>query len=636
MQEHPEVTAIWGPNPTCERGYACALNATVDGTKIAYGSDKNVVVRDTLETSQCTVVTAHRTNVKVVKFSYDDGKQQLISADESGQTTMFKMKGSVLEEVKKMQGIGGRVFDIAWYPSDKGLACVGDAKGKNGRVFAVSGTDQGNISGSKRLTSVDIFFYDDNKKNLKDAQLVTSGDDLKVKFYNYSGGFSVRGECSPTKFKVSGNMVRFSPDGKYVAAVGNKQIFVLDCENNYEKLVSLNGDKKKGEHDKNIFAVAWNTEGDVFLTASSDKTVKAWGFDGKTLTLKSTVDFAKTSDFGPAQADFQVGCCYIGDGSTDKWATLSLSGDINIVVLKGDTLEVETRIIAPTGAVTGLDVNQDDGTIAVGTNQGEVLLYDKAGSAQRIKGMKNPKKCIGVAHLGDSIFSTGWDDVLSNTSAENMKLSNRKVSLGGQPISMRRAAMSKTLVTVATKTEVFIVDKAKPNVAQAKLRAGDSEISAAALNHTGTMLAVGFANKIVKLYNVDGAKITEAGVETTAFEKDINVLAFNNDGTMFAAGLKNKYVMLCTVKGEILSDWVKHTASVNDLDFSPCGKWLLSAGSEGDIGIWDLNKTKSFKPKKYFKKAHITGVIQAKWLDDSTFYTAGSFDGSIKRWNVTL
>lgn len=572
----------------------------------------------------------------IAKFSNSEGSQKLFSADENGSAVIYKVKGMLLEEEKSMISIVGRVYDLCWYPSDKGLAVVGSSQGKtNGRVFAISGTDQGSIPGTKRLTTVDMFFEDE--KNIKTGRVVTGGDDLKLRFYEYSGGFRIKDtKASKIKFKANINMVRFSPDGKFLIAVGGKEMFILNSADDYKTVVQRKGNKKEGDHMGNIYAVCWNPEGNAFLTASADKSVKLWSFDGSSLKLQATKSFTGEAQFGISQNDFQVGCCYIGDGATDQWATLSLSGDINLLTSKGTELVVDSTVVAQTYEITAMDVDKSTGSVVVSTAKGEVVLYDKSGQGKRIKGIKDAKKAVGVVLLDDMVLSTGWDNSVRNMTTESMKVTTRNLTLGGQPVNFARATNSKEFVVAATSAEVTIISKSKPNAAAAKLAGGNADIKACALNNDGTKLLVGYSNKVVKLYDVKGSSITETGVATEELLFPIFSLAFSADGQYFAVGTK-KYAYLCNMKGEILADsWTKHSQNVRGVDFSPDGKWLLTIGSEGDIGIWDLAKPKGFKPKKFFSKAHPAGGTQAKWLDSKTFYSAGSYDGTIKRWEVSL
>lgn len=643
MDEHPEVEAVWAPHPSCERGYAFALNSSDDGRSIAYGSGKHVVARDTLDVNVATVAGGHKGQVTVARFSHDEGGLQVASGDAKGQVHLFKFQGNVLEPVKNMFGIGGRVYDICWYANDKGLAVVGDAKSKNGRVFTVSGNDQGSISATKRLTSCDIFFFDDDKKKITEAKLITTSDDFKMRGYRYKGGFELdESGVKAAKMTKNCNMARFSPDGKFVVVVGGKEIKLLDVEDTFQCCCEVKGDKKKGEHSGNIYAVAWTPDSSAFMTVSADKTAKLWSVSGSSFELSGSVDFKGESEFGEAVGDFQVGCCYVGDGIKHKFASLSLSGDIHYhsVQMEGDkfSLKLEQTVVGPTGEIVSLDVNRNAGTVAVVSSKGEVIVYDKTGFSKRVKGLKKPKSGAGVVNFGDIVLSAAWDDCVRSIDCESMKSSTRTLNFGEQPLGMRRHPDNEDFAVAFGKTRLVVIAKSSPESAFAELKAGAAEFTAAALSADGKLMAVGTSDKVVRLYSVGKGSVTATGVETDVLLDSAVSVTFNGDASLFCVGLAKKRVILFSSDDAKLltKDWTKHSSTVNDVDFSPDGSLVVTGGGEGDIMVWDVSKLKSYKPVKHFRRAHLTGVKQVKFVDNTTFYSTGSYDGTTKRWSFSL
>ena len=70
---------------------------------------------------------------------------------------------------------------------------------------------------------------------------------------------------------------------------------------------------------------------------------------------------------------------------------------------------------------------------------------------------------------------------------------------------------------------------------------------------------------------------------------DCNDLAFSPDGSVLAVAGRDEMVRLIDpVSGETARTLVGHEGRVNQVDFSPGGEWLFSAGDDGTLMQWEL------------------------------------------------
>ncbi|PFH51457.1 hypothetical protein AMATHDRAFT_142786 [Amanita thiersii Skay4041] len=129
----------------------------------------------------------------------------------------------------------------------------------------------------------------------------TTPDHAVIRIYN-AATFRPVGQPLPGH-SLTITRIRFSPNDRYILSVSRDRTWRLfELQENNGKYIPVAADKS---HGRIIWDCAWSMEGDVFATASRDKSVKIWQqSDGKWIasaTIK--VDFAATAvDFAPLNA----------------------------------------------------------------------------------------------------------------------------------------------------------------------------------------------------------------------------------------------------------------------------------------------------------------------------------------------
>lgn len=74
-----------------------------------------------------------------------------------------------------------------------------------------------------------------------------------------------------------------------------------------------------------------------------------------------------------------------------------------------------------------------------------------------------------------------------------------------------------------------------------------------------------------------------------------------------------------------------HTNTIRDVQFSPDGRWLVSAGSDRLIAVYD-GKTGEFVKK--IENAHEGGIFGISWFKDSSKFVTCSADNTVKSWEI--
>lgn len=73
-----------------------------------------------------------------------------------------------------------------------------------------------------------------------------------------------------------------------------------------------------------------------------------------------------------------------------------------------------------------------------------------------------------------------------------------------------------------------------------------------------------------------------------------------------------------------------HQQLINDVQFSPDGRWLLSASFDKSVKLWDGVSGKFLATMR----GHVGPVYQLGWASDSRMFVSASKDSTIKVWEL--
>ena len=146
----------------------------------------------------------------------------------------------------------------------------------------------------------------------------------------------------------------------------------------------------------------------------------------------------------------------------------------------------------------------------------------------------------------------------------------------------------------------------------------------------GTSLATTFGNGDAYIWNAD------TGVARIRLDVPADVLGsgqgavFSPDGALVATPYTNRQFVFDTEKGELLASLTPDGTGANDAAFSPNGRLLATAGTDGLVRIWDR---RSERIERSFD-AHADAVNALAWSPDGNRVASVGADGAATVWSV--
>lgn len=604
-------TALYPPNPTTTRANSTFLSYDAVNNRIAYASGKSIIILPLDDKLNPVQFTKHTFPTTVAAFS--PSGNYIASGDESGHvkiwdSSVYDKDGFDQPSVKsEFQILSGPIKSIAWDADNSRLIAVGQGKDKFGHCFTWdSGNTIGEIQGhSEAINAVDI-------KPQRPYRAATVGNDKALVFFNgppFKFDKSVRGNHTNTV-----RAVKFSPDGKWLVSAGSDRTIVV-YDGKTGELVT----KIENAHTGGIFGISWTADSTGFVTCSADNTNKLWA--AETWAEKHTYTVSPKLSVEHQQVGIIVTKEYI--------ISLSLNGDLNLFTPDGSA---PVKVIyGHQRALTAAAVF--DSMLVTGGSEGKLEQWTVSDTKLEPlakpfadgKGHSNYISSISHSQLG--LFTAGWDDKLKiwkNGAGES-------IDLDGQPKQI--AAVSQGVV-VLFENRISVFDSSLSLFASVELDFVSSCVSA--IPDSNRILINNETAKRVEEYTV-GEEIKHV-TSYAALRATPSLIKVSPDGK-FAAVAENtgKYTLYNTEdKSAVTTRWAFHSSKVNDAQWTPDSKFLVSGGL--DCGLFVYSVERPSKVVK-FPLAHQTGVSGLEWLkygENSGAFVSIGLDGCVKTWTVDL
>lgn len=114
--------------------------------------------------------------------------------------------------------------------------------------------------------------------------------------------------------------------------------------------------------------------------------------------------------------------------------------------------------------------------------------------------------------------------------------------------------------------------------------------------------------------------------------KSARCLAISTKQDRLAVGYSDGFIRVFdTNTWDLVQQWQAHDPSVFTLQYSICGRWLVSGGRDAKIRVWDI-------AQNYIENqtiaAHLFAVNHLVYSPDGQYFASASMDKTIKIWNA--
>ena len=277
---------------------------------------------------------------------------------------------------------------------------------------------------------------------------------------------------------------------------------------------------------------------------------------------------------------------------------LAVAGSAGISLYRIDTFErVWNAPLTKRGSeVNSVAFSPDGGTLASGSNDGAIILWDAAMGERVLTPAGHIDSVISVAFSpeGTTLASASVDGYsFIHVTLWDVATGRRLRTFGDHAEAVYSAAFSPDGTTLALGFEdgsVALWDVTTGKQLRVLVEHSDSTERPAlpvidlAFSPDGTTLASMLPKDIV-LWNV----VTGERLHTLEGDILLFSLAFSPDGTMLASGAGAYVILWDIMTGERLCTLEGHTEVVYSVAFSPDGTALASGSEDGIVILWDIS-----------------------------------------------
>lgn len=535
--------------------------------------DKTIKVWDATNGTEYRTMR-NPTDMPFLNVSFDPKSKWVVSVDADGEGVTFWdfVKGEI---VKSLFLRNPDIISTS-FSADGHWFCQGGTDGSWKVWDVVSGREVSSLPGnnkpaSKILSAIALS---------RDGRWISSGGYASsIHVWEVSTGREV---SSLTDRVPSGDGNSFSPDGTHLAStVDDKTIVIWNIASRREERTFTD--------PSGIKLVAYSPDGKWLAASTEDDNVELWEVATGAKHSTSATQFGLVTS-----VRFSPDGHWLASSSTDNTArlwdlgtgrqqhSLRNTGVVNAVAFSPDS-----RWLVSGGGGQFLSRSEVDA---------KVRLWDVKTGAEKYAFPGHSRSVLTVAYSPDGhwIASGSEDDTVKVWNTATMSEEHTLKGHYASVTSVNFGADSRWVAAVAggTGSGVRLWDTLSGK-ALSEPFTNQSEGEAVAFSPDGRWVAFD-DGKGLHIWNLRTQREEQLIIESKSVVNFTHALAFNPNGSWLAAAgsfprdSRDDKTRIWDVKtGQLVHTLTGHTFGVNDVQFSPDGRWLVTGSADGTVRIWD-------------------------------------------------
>ncbi len=157
---------------------------------------------------------------------------------------------------------------------------------------------------------------------------------------------------------------------------------------------------------------------------------------------------------------------------------------------------------------------------------------------------------------------------------------------------------------------------------------------AIALNFSTGEMAVGYSDHFIRVFGLDDFKLKK---EIKAHQNSVFTLQYSPNGKFLLSASRDARINVWEVNSNytLVEEVAAHLYAINHLTFSPDGKYFATASMDKSIKVWDAQALKLLKVIDKGRHAgHGTSVNKLLWTAYANLLVSASDDRTISAWDL--
>ncbi|MGW1793644.1 nSTAND1 domain-containing NTPase [Streptomyces tubercidicus] len=434
--------------------------------------------------------------------------------------------------------------------------------------------------------------------------LVTASDDHTVKLWDST---SHRLLATLVGHVAGINAIAIAPDSRTLATA---------ADDGTVRLWDLTTHRTKGVltgHKGAVNGVAFSRDGHTLATAGADKTVRLWN----------------TSSHKPNETITGLNGAVNAVAFSPDGHTLAMGGDDSRTRLWSVNTHRWTSTVTGHGdAVTTVAFSPDGHTLATASNDGTAKLWTASGHRLKKTLSVYDRAAPALAFAPDSgqLVTASPMDV-GGVSVWDTRTGHKTATLGETPVrAVAWRPGGRTVAAVGISGHAGLWNLRTHEIPSSGFFSAQPKFSGIALRPASNVVAaVGYGQ--ITSWDTARQRLTSA-FRTPEY---VRAEAFTPDGRVLATTSSSKTMLWSYPTGRLLATLDSHNTTVTDLEISPDGRTLATAGYDHTIRLWNLATRHTIS----VLTGHSDSVQAIAFSPDGKTLASAGDDRTIQLWDVT-